>query len=51
VLQDDGYVLAEDLAAYWSYEEITTWVSHKEKLRINAGGSPYGYMKKKSSSP
>jgi hypothetical protein len=47
VLQDDGYVLAEDLA-YWSYEEITTWVSHKEKLRVNAGGSPYGDMKRKS---
>jgi hypothetical protein len=48
VLQDDGYVLAEDLA-YWSYEEITTWVSHKEKLRVNAGGSPYGDMKKEES--
>jgi hypothetical protein len=47
VLQGDGYVVAEDLA-HWSYEDITTWVSHKEKLRANAGGSPYGDMKRKS---
>jgi hypothetical protein len=46
VLRGDGYVLAEDLA-YWSYEEITSWVSHKEKLRANAGGSAYGDMKRK----
>jgi hypothetical protein len=47
VLQHDNYVLAEDLA-YWSYEEITPWELHKEKLRINTGGSPYGGMKRKS---
>jgi hypothetical protein len=47
VLQDDGYVTAEDLA-HWGYDDITKWVAHKEKLRVNAGGSPYGDMKKKS---
>lgn len=38
---------AEDLA-HWGYEDITKWVAHKEKLRVNAGGSPYGDMKRKS---
>lgn len=47
VLLDDGYVLAEDLA-FWSYGDITSWVTHKEKLRINAGGASYGDMKRKS---
>jgi hypothetical protein len=47
VLREDGYVTAEDLA-HWGYEDITKWVAHKEKLRVNAGGSPYGDMKRKS---
>jgi hypothetical protein len=47
VLQGDRYAVAEDLA-YWSYEEITTWVSHNKKLRASAGGSSYGDMKRKS---
>jgi hypothetical protein len=47
VLQGDGYALAEDLA-FWGYEDITQWVSHKEKLRANAGGSSYGDMKRKN---
>jgi hypothetical protein len=34
--------------AFWGYEDITTWGSHKEKLRANAGGSPYGDMKRKN---
>lgn len=46
VLTDDGYALPEDLA-YWGYDEITTWVSHKEKLRNNAGGASFGDMKRK----
>lgn len=50
VLHDGGFVLAEDLA-YWSYKEITTWVAHREKLRVNASGSPYGDMKMKSLCP
>jgi hypothetical protein len=47
VLHDDGDVLTEDLA-YWSYEDISSWASHKEKLRADAGGSPYGDMKRKN---
>lgn len=47
VLQGEGYALAEDLA-FWGYEDVTTWVSHKEKLRANAGGTAYGDMKRKN---
>lgn len=38
---------AEDLV-HWCYEDITKWAAYKEKLRVNAGGSPYGDMKRKS---
>ena len=43
----DGYERATDLA-FWSYEDITKWVVHKEKLRNNAGGASFGDMRKKS---
>jgi len=42
----DGYEKATDLA-YWGYDEITSWVSHKEKIHINRGGASYGDMKRK----
>lgn len=45
-LVEDGYERATDLA-YWSYDDITKWVAHKEKLRNNAGGAAYGDMRKK----
>lgn len=45
-LIDDGYERAVDLA-FWSYEDISKWVAHKEKLRNNAGGATYGDMRKK----
>jgi hypothetical protein len=45
-LIDDKYEHAVDLA-FWSYEDISKWVAHKEKLRNNAGGATYGDMRKK----
>mmetsp|Transcript_17386 Transcript_17386/g.32978 ORF Transcript_17386/g.32978 Transcript_17386/m.32978 type:complete len:148 (-) Transcript_17386:417-860(-) len=42
----DGYEKATDLA-YWGYDEITSWVSHKEKIHINHGRASYGDMKRK----
>jgi hypothetical protein len=45
-LIEDGYGRADDLA-YWTYEDITAWVAHKEKLRNNAGGAAFGDMRKK----
>ena len=49
VLVEDGYAVPEDLA-YWGYDEIKSWVSHKEKIpRTGAGaGVLYGDMKRKS---
>lgn len=45
-LFDDGYTCAMDLA-HWDYDEITAWVSHKEKLRPNQGGVTFGDMRRK----
>jgi hypothetical protein len=42
----DGYERATDLA-YWGYDEITSWVNHKEKIQLNRGGASYGDMKRK----
>lgn len=42
----DGYEKVTDLA-YWGYDEITSWVNHKEKIHINRGGASYGDMKRK----
>jgi hypothetical protein len=49
VLIGDGYELPDDLA-YWSYDDIKSWVSHKEKLPRTAagGGVLYGDMKRKN---
>jgi hypothetical protein len=45
-LIEDGYERATDLA-FWSYEDITKWVTHKEKLRNNAGGASFGDLRMK----
>jgi hypothetical protein len=45
-LVDYGHEPATDLA-YWSYEDITKWVAHKEKLHNNSGGAANGDMKNK----
>lgn len=45
-LFDDGYICAMDLA-HWDYDEITAWVSHKEKLRPEQGGLSFGDMRRK----
>ena len=46
-LVDDGYECVYDLA-YWSYEDITKRVDHKDKLHNhNTGGATYGDMRKK----
>ena len=44
VLTDDGYEKADDLA-YWPYDDIKAWVTHKEKLKVNQGGCTFGDMK------
>jgi hypothetical protein len=31
--------------AYWPYDDIKAWVTHKEKLKVNQGGRTFGDMK------
>lgn len=44
---DDGYEVAEDIA-FWSYDEITEWVAHKEKIKTGNQRIHFGDLKKKS---
>jgi hypothetical protein len=47
VLASDGYEVAQDLA-HWSYEDITSWVTHKEKTKVGNATVYFGDMKRKS---
>lgn len=47
VLVNDGYEVAQDLS-YWSYEDITAWVTHKEKTKAGNQSIQFGDMKRKS---
>lgn len=43
---DDGYEVAQDMA-YWTYDDISSWINHKEKLRTGNQSVHFGDMKKK----
>lgn len=47
VLMGDGYETADDLA-FWSYSDISGWVTHKEKIKSGNATILFGDMRKKN---